>query len=81
MGELKARRCTVAMAATTTHNVASPRLERLHWRVEEVEEMVAELWVRWICQRYDVDGVRARWRHAAMAMATRFSSGMRERER
>ena len=35
-------------SATAMRNVATPRLERLQWRVMEVEEMVVELWARWI---------------------------------
>ena len=42
-GQAYSRRCTMAMAATTTHNVASSGLKRLQWRVREVEQMVVKL--------------------------------------
>ena len=58
-----------------TRNVALPGLERLQWRVEEVEEMGAELWARWIewwCCSGGVLGWQswaAAWCSAAMASA------------
>ena len=44
-GELGAQRRSMAMVAMATRNAALPWLGWWHWRVREVEEMVAELWV------------------------------------
>lgn len=87
-GELGARQRIAAMAVTTTVRRPLPWFELRQWRVGDVEEVMAELWVRVIERWCYGGGAWARWRHdgdvAAVLLRSREAHGRewkRERER